>query len=78
MERRYKNGFSLKESCGSPVPMTYSRFLLSLQKEWFFHWDNAPVPVAPVLKKWFADHSIEHLQHLDGPFLMKTAFRRLG
>jgi hypothetical protein len=37
--------------------------LLPLQKEQFFHWDNAPVAIAPFLKQWFADHSIEHLWH---------------
>jgi hypothetical protein len=41
--------------------MTQSLSLLPLQKEWFFHWDHAPIAIAPFLKPWFADHSIAHL-----------------
>ncbi len=43
--------------------VTQSMSLLPLQKEWFFHWDHAPVAIAPFLKQWFADHSIQHLWH---------------
>ncbi len=66
MKRRYKNGFSLRMSWGPPLPVTQSLSLLPLQKEWFFHWDHATVAIAPFLKQWFTDHSIEHLWHSTG------------
>ncbi len=34
----------------------------SVPAEVFFHWDNVLVPTAVLVKKWFADHSIQLLQ----------------
>ena len=33
------------------------------QQEWFFHWDNAPVHTAAVVKDWFAANGIRLLPH---------------
>jgi histone-lysine N-methyltransferase SETMAR len=34
-----------------------------VSQEWFFHWDNAPVHTAAVVKTWLAANSIQLLQH---------------
>jgi histone-lysine N-methyltransferase SETMAR len=34
-----------------------------LQQEWFFHWDNAPVHTAAVVKNWLAANAVQMLQH---------------
>ena len=31
--------------------------------EWFFHWDNAPVHTAAMVKEWIAVHGIQMIQH---------------
>jgi histone-lysine N-methyltransferase SETMAR len=35
-----------------------------VSREWFFHWDNAPVHTAAVVKMWLAANNIQLLQHL--------------
>ncbi len=32
-------------------------------REWFFHWDNAPVHTAGDVQDWFAANSIQLLSH---------------
>jgi histone-lysine N-methyltransferase SETMAR len=34
-----------------------------VSKEWFFHWDNAPVHTAAVFQTWLASNNIQLLQH---------------
>jgi histone-lysine N-methyltransferase SETMAR len=34
-----------------------------VSQEWFFHWDNAPVHTAAVVKTWLAANNIQLLQH---------------
>ena len=32
-------------------------------REWFFHWDNAPVHTAAIVKDWFAARAIQLIAH---------------
>ena len=53
------------------IVMTLGKFMKNLKKkrpimveqEWFFHWDNAPVHTAAVVKDWLAANSVKMLQH---------------
>jgi histone-lysine N-methyltransferase SETMAR len=34
-----------------------------VSQEWFFHWDDAPIHTAAVVKTWLAANNIQLLQH---------------
>ena len=34
-----------------------------LTRDWFFHWDNAPVHTAAIVRNWFAARDIQLLEH---------------
>jgi hypothetical protein len=51
------------------IVSVFSTFLRHLRKkrpelsaqQWWFHWDNAPVHMAAIVKNWIADHNIQML-----------------
>jgi histone-lysine N-methyltransferase SETMAR len=57
------NGKYIVKALGNFLKQLKKKRPEMMEQEWWFHWDNAPVHTAAVVKEWFAAHNIQRLEH---------------